>query len=245
MTQKAYTQGSAFPPTKPGVLRIYSMRFCPYAHRTRLVLAHKNIPHEVVNINLKSKPDWFLTLNPLGTVPVLQIDDKVVVDSAATSDWLDDVYPKNRLQPADPYRRAWDRVLFEYIGKLSGSFGGAIGSSDPAAVQTKIEEIKNHLQFFEEKLKARGDGPFFGGSKPCMFDLLLWPLIERLPLVAVLKDNPAANIDSKECPSLTAWVKAMQELPAVKATAFDLDKHTVYFKGYMTGKPDYDLFLED
>ena len=85
---------------------------------TMFLFLFQTTSHEVVNINLKSKPDWFLTLNPLGTVPVLQIDDKVVVDSAATSDWLDDVYPKNRLQPADPYRRAWDRVLFEYIGKV-------------------------------------------------------------------------------------------------------------------------------
>ena len=74
--------------------------------------------HEVVNINLKSKPDWFLALNPLGQVPVLQIDDKVVPESTATCDWLDEVYPENRLQPADPYRRAWDRVLYEQIGKV-------------------------------------------------------------------------------------------------------------------------------
>ena len=74
--------------------------------------------HETININLKSKPDWFLALNPLGQVPVLQIDDKVVPESTATCDWLDDVYPENRLQPDDPYRRAQDRELFEYMGKV-------------------------------------------------------------------------------------------------------------------------------
>ena len=35
--------GSVCPPLTPGVLRLYSMRFCPYAQRTRLVLLHKKI----------------------------------------------------------------------------------------------------------------------------------------------------------------------------------------------------------
>lgn len=245
MTQKAYTQGSTFPPIKPGVLRIYSMRFCPFAHRTRLVLHHKKIPFEVVNINLKSKPEWFLAINPLGSVPVLQIDDKVVVDSVAASEWLDDVYPENRLQPADPYRRAWDRVLLEYISKFSAANGGALGSADAASLQAKVEETKKHLQFYEDKLKARGDGPFFGGSKPSMFDFLFWPMIERFPLIAVLKECPAANIEADKFPSLTSWIRSMKELPAVKATEFDTDRHAAFFRGFMKGTPDYNLFLEE
>ena len=74
--------------------------------------------YETVNINLQNKPDWFLALNPLGQVPVLQLDDQVVPESTATCDWLDDVYPETRLQPSDPYRRAWDRVLLEYLSKV-------------------------------------------------------------------------------------------------------------------------------
>jgi glutathione S-transferase len=35
------------------------MRFCPYAERTMLVLLAKGIPFDVVNINLKKKPEWF------------------------------------------------------------------------------------------------------------------------------------------------------------------------------------------
>jgi glutathione S-transferase len=45
MDQKAHTVGSIFPPLKKGLLRLYSMRFCPYSQRVRLVLNAKNIQY--------------------------------------------------------------------------------------------------------------------------------------------------------------------------------------------------------
>ena len=39
---------------------VYNMRFCPFAERTMLLLLAKNIPFDVVNINLKKKPEWFV-----------------------------------------------------------------------------------------------------------------------------------------------------------------------------------------
>ena len=36
--------GDALPPVDPNCLRLYKMRFCPYAHRTVLILKHKKIP---------------------------------------------------------------------------------------------------------------------------------------------------------------------------------------------------------
>ena len=34
---------------------------------------------ENINVNLNDKPDWFWERNPLGTVPILEINDKVHV----------------------------------------------------------------------------------------------------------------------------------------------------------------------
>ncbi|GFN75175.1 glutathione s-transferase omega [Plakobranchus ocellatus] len=244
MSQRSYVHDSPFPPLKPGVLRLYNMRFCPYAHRTRLVLEHKKIPYEVVNIHLRSKPDWFLAINPLGLVPVLQIDDKVVMESTATCDWLDDVYPENRLQPEDPYRRAWDRILFEYLGKLTGASRG-VAWGKPEDVPGMIAELEKHLKFYEDKLAARGDGPFFGGPKPAMIDLLVWPWFERLPMLALLKHKPDFSLDPAKYPKLTAYSKAMWELPAVKAIGFEPNRHATWYQGYIEGSPDYDIFLEE
>ena len=53
------------------------------SQRARLVLAAKGIEYERVNINLKDKPEWFLELNPRGTVPVIEHPDgRVIYESA-------------------------------------------------------------------------------------------------------------------------------------------------------------------
>jgi len=44
------------------------MQFCPYAHRARLVLKAKGVPHDIVNINLAEKPEWYLNVHPEGTI---------------------------------------------------------------------------------------------------------------------------------------------------------------------------------
>ena len=69
-------EGSTPPQVDPDRVTVYNMRFvasylalhvftlllrfCPFAQRTILVLLAKNIPFDVVNINLKKKPEWFL-----------------------------------------------------------------------------------------------------------------------------------------------------------------------------------------
>lgn len=55
-----FVSGSEKPAEVEGQPRLYSMAYCPFAHRIRLVLSQKQIPHDIVNINLQSKPQWFL-----------------------------------------------------------------------------------------------------------------------------------------------------------------------------------------
>lgn len=42
------------------------MSLCPYAERARIILLAKKLRHEIVNIDLKRKPEWYLELNPQG-----------------------------------------------------------------------------------------------------------------------------------------------------------------------------------
>uniref|UniRef100_A0A0B6ZPN1 Glutathione S-transferase omega n=1 Tax=Arion vulgaris TaxID=1028688 RepID=A0A0B6ZPN1_9EUPU len=238
MTEKHYKGGSVFPPTKPKLLRIYSMRYCPYAQRTRLVLAHKNIPHETINIHLRDKPDWFWTKNPLGAVPVLEIDDKIVYESTATCEWLDDIHTQSHLQPTDPYRRAWDRILLEYFSKLTTAFYGLLFKSGEPDKQ--VEDLTKHLTFYDQQLAKRG-GPFFGDKSPSLIDFYIWPHLERIQALGTRDQR--ILIDKARYPKLAEWVEAMNKVPAVKATSSDVQTTLHFFDSVEAGQPDFDYGL--
>ncbi|KAM9197512.1 glutathione S-transferase omega-2-like isoform 3-T3 [Dugong dugon] len=111
-------------------MRLYSMRFCPYSHRTRLVLQAKGIKCQVVNINLRSKPEWFYTKHPFGQIPVLENSKcQLIYESVIICEYLDDVYPEKKLFPCDPYERARQKMLLELFCKIlcyqkTSFFGG-------------------------------------------------------------------------------------------------------------------------
>ncbi|PNI81790.1 GSTO2 isoform 3 [Pan troglodytes] len=106
-------------PVPEGLIRIYSMRFCPFSHRTRLVLKAKNIRHEVVNINLRNKPEWYYTKHPFGHIPVLETSQcQLIYESVIACEYLDDAYPGRKLFPYDPYERARQKMLLELFCKI-------------------------------------------------------------------------------------------------------------------------------
>ncbi len=49
-----------------------------------------------VNINLRAKPEWYLSKHPLGTVPALQKGDDIVIESLICSDYIDEKFPDDR-----------------------------------------------------------------------------------------------------------------------------------------------------
>ncbi len=64
-------------------LTLFSARACPFAHRTRLVLAEKRLDFELVEIDLQQKPAWFSTVSNYGKVPALQHKQHRIVESAS------------------------------------------------------------------------------------------------------------------------------------------------------------------
>ncbi|XP_052815990.1 glutathione S-transferase omega-1-like [Mya arenaria] len=241
MSEFAIGRGQTCPPRAPGVLRLYSMRYCPYAQRTRMVLVHKNIPAEIVNVNLKRKPDWLFEMSPTGLVPVLEWDGgHVLHESAACNDYLDEAYPEPRLNPADPYLRARDRQLWESMGKLISSFYDVAGTAGQDKVV--MDRLFRAFTRYEKELVSRGQGPFFGGSKVCMADFMIWPWFERLPIVNQIV--PETKITPDKYPRLAQWINSMYELPAVKETKFDVESHAHFLKTLRVDKnPDYDYGL--
>ena len=67
-------------------MKLYHHPLSGHSHRARLFLSLLGLPHELVEVDLKSgahKKTEFLKLNPFGQVPVLEDNDVVIADSNA------------------------------------------------------------------------------------------------------------------------------------------------------------------
>lgn len=67
------------------------------------------------------KPEWYLeNVNPLGKVPSVQSDGKIIYESLVCAEWADDHFAGSRkIMPTDNYERAKQKMLVERLSKVS------------------------------------------------------------------------------------------------------------------------------
>ena len=92
------------------VMTLFSKPTCIHSHRTRLVLAEKNINIEIVSVDGPELPEDLMDLNPYHTVPTLVDRDLVLYDSRVIIEYLDERFPHPPLMPVDPVTRAQFRL---------------------------------------------------------------------------------------------------------------------------------------
>uniref|UniRef100_V5GSN4 Glutathione S-transferase omega-1 n=1 Tax=Anoplophora glabripennis TaxID=217634 RepID=V5GSN4_ANOGL len=214
MSSAHLTIGSQEPPRVESLLRLYSMKFCPFAQRTRLVLNAKGIPHDIVNINLIKKPEWYFKIHPEGKVPALLDGSKVIVESLDISDYLDEKYPENPLYPVKPELKKRDKDLINKIGAVTQVFGQCVFTDMKKTPEEWLKDFLVPLQDFEDALAQRGT-PFFGGEKPEMVDYMLWPWAEKTECIEI-KQGTKLPVKDDQIPLLRKWRKTMRDYPIVK-----------------------------
>lgn len=70
------------PPTNKNHLRLYSHNLCPFVARVRYTLACKEIPFQMVYLDLQNKAQWHKDYNG-GTVPILEKPDGSLENESA------------------------------------------------------------------------------------------------------------------------------------------------------------------
>ena len=61
---------------------LYSFRRCPYAMRARMAILYSQQPIEIREIILRDKPNSLLEYSPKGTVPVLVLENREVIEES-------------------------------------------------------------------------------------------------------------------------------------------------------------------
>jgi len=215
MSSTHLSTGSQNPRKVAGKLRLYSNLLCPYVQRVRLVLAIKKIPHDVVNIDLSEKPEWYFSIHPEGKVPSIDIGSEIIIESLDISDYLDEKYPNPPLYPSDPQAKKQDKELIQKIGPLTGVIFQCLYLKTEKTPEEWVKEFTPHLEVFENELAKRAT-TFFGGEKPGMVDYMLWPWAERAGVIA-LSFGQKLPFPNDQFPLLKRWCKAVRVQPEVDA----------------------------
>lgn len=159
-------------------MKLYASPGSSFARKIRVMLIEKNIPHEVVMMNLW-EPNDYQTINPIGKVPALKLDDgRVLINSPLIADYVDGKYPNPRFIPADPETRLevrrWEAVadgMMEAVGATlyENRFHDEATRSQPWLARQR-GKIDAGLSALESTL---GNRPWLVGDSMSLADLAI------------------------------------------------------------------------
>ena len=198
------------------MIKLYDFKSSPNCQRVKVVLAEKNLPYEIVPVDLTKKeqknPDY-LKMNPYGKVPVLTDDSTVLYESLIINEYLEEKYPATSLLPKDPAKKAKARILTDYgmahfdshYQKLRMELMKEAKEQSQPIIDGAKADLKKLLQRFEDEL---GEQQYLLGDFS-LVDANLIPRFTRLEGFGILPDP--------SLPRLGKYMERMKARPSVKA----------------------------
>ncbi|WP_157669772.1 glutathione S-transferase family protein [Chitinibacter sp. GC72] len=195
----------------PQSLTLVSHLLCPYVQRAAIVLLEKGVPFTRKNIDLANKPDWFLAISPLGKVPVLQVGDTAIFESAVICEYLDETQDP-QLHPADPLLRARHRGWMELGSAILTDIAGFYSAKDEASLRLKAQQIQQKWAQVEAALSS---GPYFAGEQFTLVDAVFAPVFryfDAFDAIEAIRELVSLN----HLPQVQAWRRALAQRPSVQ-----------------------------
>lgn len=194
------------------------------SQRVLWALEELSLPYQIVRYQREPTmlaPEALKKVHPLGKSPVLEDQGRVLAESGAILDYLQETYdPQNRLKPQGAEEkiayRFWlhyaegslmpllmMKLVFASLGKAPVPIGlRTVGKILGQGVQKAWlnKQIATHVHFIESHLARY---PWFAGDSLSMADIQM-----SYPAFALL-----ARGDAEALPGLSAWKKRVEQRP--------------------------------
>ncbi|MEM7218467.1 MAG: maleylacetoacetate isomerase [Pseudomonadota bacterium] len=204
-------------------MRLYTYWRSTAAYRVRIVLNLKAIAYETQAVNLLQDPAdeparVYRERNPQGLVPALEVDGRVITQSTAIVEFLEERWPQPALLPSDPWLRAKTRALCQLIAcdvhplnnlRVLRYLRGELGQQDAAVDAWYHHWIHEGFAALEKELGALR-GRHCIGDEITLCDAFLVPQ---------LYNARRFDCDLTRYPTLVALGDALAEQPAFLAAA--------------------------
>jgi glutathione S-transferase len=201
-------------------MKLYHFTFAPNPRKVRVYLAEKGLTMPMQDVDItkgENRTPEFLAKNPMGSLPVLELDDgSYLTESLAIIHYLEELHPDPPMIGTDPLERARVRELerlaeasiFNRVARIFFNSSQFFPKEQqvPAAAEQARAGLPNALSIMDARI---GSNPFVAGDRPTIADCTLFAAFEHAKLAKVAIDERYAN--------LTRWYRAFSERPSARA----------------------------
>ena len=197
------------------------------AYRVRIALNLKGVEYDQVPVNLvrdggeqHGRP--YREVNPQGLVPALAHDGRVITQSLAVCEYLDEIFPEPALLPAGPEQRARVRSMALIVAcdvhplnnlRVQQYLKAELAAGDVVAVTWMNHWMAKGFAALEHMLKHNSaTGLCCHGDEPGLADCCLIPQVYNADRFACdMTGFPNISRIAAHCSSLPAFVAAAPE----------------------------------
>lgn len=196
------------------MITFYAIPMSSYCAKTRILLRHKQVPHQEVLPPGGYGSDTYKQIVPSGNLPTLADGDLIIGDSEAIAEYIEERFPEPAALPRDPAARAKVRERSRFNDtRLDGEVRKLFQHVRPSRrVPEQLAEVAKAVQTRLNQLGRMLDDTPDAGETLTLADCglpltLYWIEIVAAPLGLSI-DWPKSVLDYR---------KRAGELPAVKA----------------------------
>ena len=203
-------------------MKLYNFFRSGTSHRLRIALNLKGLQTQYVPVDLRTEEhlkDEFKAVNPQMLVPALDADGKVLIQSPAIIEWLEEKHPTPALLPADPDQRARVRALAAIVGcdihpinnrRILEYLRKQFGANEVAVNAWCNTWICAGFDAYEALLAAdQHRGAYSFGNTPTLADVYLIPQVESARRFKVdMSPYPLISAIDQACSQLAAFSQA-------------------------------------
>ena len=202
-------------------LTVYGTPISVYVRIVRLLLEEAGANYQLQSVDIfgENKSPEYLSKNPFGKVPTIEIDGQFLYETAAIVGYLDSVFANGKFSPSEPFQLARMRQIIGIVD--SHLYAPAIQSIviqrlivPSQGGQTNETIVKNAVvpaKTAAEAIEALGQfNPFLLGSELTIADFYL------IPMFVYLSKTPEFEQILSQAPKLRSWWEQVSQHPTVK-----------------------------
>ena len=205
-------------------MKLYTYFRSSAAFRVRIALNLKGLDYQPTFVHLAKgehrKPEY-AAVNPQALVPTLEEDGRLLTQSLAILEYLEETHPQPPLLPRDPFARARARSLALLIAceihplnnlRTLRHLKNSLGQSEEQVNGWYRHWVADGLAKLEAELQNPGTGLFCHGQTPTIADCCLVPQIFNAKRYQCeLGPYPAVMRVFDACMQLDAFVRAQPD----------------------------------